>query len=636
MPNCTRPNIQAETACVIDMISEDETIVGIAENASEKFDDDNRIQLLSDHVVNQIAAGEVIERPASVVKELLENSIDAGANFVSLDMQKGGKSWIRVSDNGSGMSKQDAERALLRHATSKLRNAEDLFSLQSLGFRGEALSSIAAVSKTILTTRRKTDTVGTRILCEGGNITARQEVGCAFGTTIDVRDLFFNTPARKEFLRSQNTEQLHMIQAATQVLLGARKGGLMARSEKRVLLNIPEDFDEETKVKTILGRNVDSVYAFEAHEQGIGVQGYLTRPEAHRKDARGLWFFVNHRFVRDRMIQRAVFDGYRSLLEAGRYPVVVLFLDVDPKTVDVNVHPQKFEVRFGQSDRVFRAVAHSIARALAAAPWMGKSGSHQVPGIVSGATWQQAFSRSTASDTNNEDETVVSTEKWFERGEQQQEIQNPSTEVETGKNHNFAHSFFAKLRPVGQVLKTYLVCEDGEQLVLIDQHAAHERVAFEHMWAQAQQGKIEAQRLLFSEVLDVGEQCVALIQEHRSLFEQLGFDLDQMGPGKIAIRSIPLALGGTDAKKLLRDMLDEMESFGPVGVHTANNDFLARMVSRSACHQSVRSGDVLLMEEAKALLADLQRVDFSGNCPHGRPVFRTFSRQELDTLFHRG
>jgi DNA mismatch repair protein MutL len=609
------------------------------------------IRVLPSYVIDRIAAGEVIERPGSVVKELVENGIDAGARAVHVDIEGGGLERISVSDDGSGMAGADVPTALLRHATSKLTAAEDLFAIRTLGFRGEALSSIAAVSRLTLTTRRRDDDSGTRVRADGGEVTAVEEVGCPPGTTVDVRELFFNTPARRQFLKSVATEQAHVVDAATRVILGARHGGVLVQAAGRRLLDLPEDTGEGSRVRAALGKRVDAVYPFDHHQNDIRVSGYVTRPEIDRHDTRGLWFFVNQRFVRDRMLQRALLDGYRTMVERGRYPLAVVHIDLDPAAVDVNVHPQKLEVRFRDSGPVFRAVSCALAEVLGQTPWLATDGLRPAPtapgvvttdglrsaptpgvGAADGLRPAPTAPRVVTADSLRSAPTpgVVAAEApapAYRLGLSPAAPSQQDLPVATPRGP------FSSLRPVGQVLGLYLVCEGPEGLVLIDQHAAHERVTYERMRCQAARGAIHRQPLLFPEPIAVRPEVEEFIAARSADLERLGFEVEPVGPRRMVVRTVPAPLTGANSERLLRDLLEELETFGELA--GAGDDAMASVLSRCACHASVRAGDHLSPGEISALLESMDEVDFGANCPHGRPVYHRISLTELARIFHR-
>jgi DNA mismatch repair protein MutL len=319
------------------------------------------INLLESHVIDQIAAGEVVERPASIVKELVENSVDAGATSIQVDIEGGGLGRITVTDDGVGMGPNDLRRSWQRHATSKLLNPSDLFCIDTFGFRGEALSSIASVSEMTITTRRARDSVGLALKIKGGKLVSETPVGCPQGTSIDIQQLFYNTPARRKFLRSPATEQAHVVDACLRTTMGSRRVGLVLTSGRRRLVDVPADVRGRERIEIALGKRVGALCDFEYASEGVHVTGFRSGLEVDRGDSKGIWIFVNGRYVRDKMLQRAVIEAFRSMVQRGRYPIVVIFVDIDPETVDVNVHPQKLEVRFSEAAPVYRALASALA-----------------------------------------------------------------------------------------------------------------------------------------------------------------------------------------------------------------------------------------------------------------------------------
>ena len=581
--------------------------------------DGPRIQLLASEVIDQIAAGEVIERPASVVKELVENALDAGATAVRVDIQGGGIERISVTDDGAGIVAADLPLALARHATSKLRGAAELAAIRTLGFRGEALSSIASVSRVTLTSRRAADETGTRVRARAGYIEETSAVGCPVGTTVEVADLFFNTPARRKFLRAPATEQAHAVETAVRTVLGVWRSGLVVFAGDRRLVDLPESASESQRAALALGRRVERVYEVAYERDGIRVSGHVAAPHVDRGDARGLLFYVNGRFVRDRLLQRAALEGYRSVLERGRYPVAVLRVTLAPEAVDVNVHPQKLEVRFRDGNAVFRAIAAALSEILARTPWVVDGGPHA-------------------------DGVRRATETFFARDGASWARETPASYVagtaplkaeQVPLPHVQPRGYFSRMQPVGQALGVYLVCEGTDEIVLVDQHAAHERITFERLRAEAQRGAIESQQLLFPELLAPDALTSAQLEARREVFVSLGFDLETLGPAGVAVRAVPAALAGANIRRLVEGLLDELTQLDAAGVEAEGQARREALLSRCACHASVRAGDTLGPAQVRALLVALDEVDFGAACPHGRPVYQRLSRGELERLFHR-
>ena len=575
-----------------------------------------RIEVLCSAVIDLIAAGEVVDRPAAIVKELVENSLDAGASEIRVEIEGGGIERLVVSDDGGGMGEADAQTCLLRHATSKLRTADDLQTISSLGFRGEALSSIAAVSELQITTRLVGESVGTRVSAVAGRVTECGQVGCPPGTLVEIKNLFFNTPARRKFLRSPATEQAHAVDAAARTLLAARGPALAMIGSGRLLVDFSPAATLEARIGAWWGPRIERVYSHTRASPEAVVSLYFARPDETRGDNKGLWCFVNGRFVRDRMLQRAVIEGYRSLLEHGRYPWMMAFVDVPPDSIDVNVHPQKLEVRFRHSETIFHAVAGCVNAGLALTPWLEDvSVSHAriAPGLH--RVWPSAGTR----------ELGAAYVPGAPQADRSQAALAPDS----------AGGRFSRLTPLGQALGTFLVCCDDDELVLIDQHAAHERVVFEALRRQEHAGSIARQDLLFPDTIELTPALAAQAQKNSVALVSFGFDLAPVGPNRFAIRSVPAALPSVGTRELVLDLLDELGAIERGGAALAAADSRMRVLSRCACHAAVRAGDSLNVAETAALLASLDRVDFGVHCPHGRPVFQALSRQELYRMFHR-
>ncbi len=679
------------------------------------------VERLADAVINQIAAGEVVERPASVVKELVENSLDADATRIHVELQGGGLERIRVADDGLGMSREDALLAIERHATSKLRVVEDLDRLRSLGFRGEAVPSIASVSRFSLITTERGKLAGTEIVIEGGRLLRAEAVGAPPGTTIDVQDLFFNVPARRKFLKRPETETSHVSDMMVRLALARPDVAFKLVQGPRTVLDAPKGslVDPLGRIGRILGREVsDHLYPVVEAELGrpVGVRGFIGAPSLSERTPRGLYVFVNGRAVRDRTIQHAIVEGYRTLLERGRYPVVLLFLEVDPSAVDVNVHPQKTEVRFASTSDVHRAITGAITRTLLGQPWLGPRGAEggldatsvlaqaravaaeverspeRVPSALGSLLLDRGELRfplapgqgPPARSAQDEAEAVrilpwlhpqrsapagevgPSERSWDERStpreapagevgpsERSRDERSPPVappapagEVSVPQRSGErsppvappallprSNQRFASLRPLGQVLGTYLVCDAGDRLVLIDQHAAHERVVFERMRQQRRAGKVEVQPLLMPLVLELDAPRSAIAEASLEVLTDLGFELDPFGGGSWALKGVPAALESDDVEQLLYDVLDELRDLGLAAGPV--EDALLRIQSCAACHAVVRAGDRLSISEIQALLVAMDEIDFGAHCPHGRPVFVEWSERELARLFHR-
>jgi len=601
-----------------------------------------RIQILSEQLCNKIAAGEVVERPASVVKELLENSIDAGADEILVELERGGKTLIRVTDNGCGMLEEDAFLCLERHATSKIRHERDLASIETLGFRGEALPSIASVSRLRLTSRAAEAEAGCEIYIEGGVVKRTGEVGMPPGTTLEVRNLFFNTPARKKFLRRDETELGHISDMVTKQALGHPGVRFTLVHQERTLVETRPGETLVERVAALMGRQVaGQMISLDQQIEGLHLQGLLAPPEVTRATTANIYFFINGRVIRDRVVQHALLDGYRGLLMKGRYPVMVLFLDIDPQQVDVNVHPTKHEVRFQDQRRVHDFLVAAVRDALRPAPWA--AGEDTDPSCLPEAR-QPLERREGAAEVPTDDREQVheSVARYAippqGLGQTAQPPAAPSPAMSAPEPENLFSAVsaergpFGRLRVIGQFRNTYIVCEDDSELVLVDQHAAHERVSFELLRQQLQASGVERQGLMFPEVIEFDARRAATFAEHLGELERLGFELEEYGPNAFALRSQPKLLGSAAGRELVQDVASELAELGSSG---KIEDALEEVLITMACHSAVRAHHELSRNEIEALFRDLDAIDFKANCPHGRPILLRINEPELERLFKR-
>jgi DNA mismatch repair protein MutL len=577
-----------------------------------------KIQVLSREMASRIAAGEVVERPASVVKELLENSIDAAATEITIAIEQSGNSLIRVSDNGEGMSPEDLPLALERHATSKLRCDEDLFRISTLGFRGEALPSIASVSRLEITSRQAGYESGYRLRVEGGTKIAAQIAAAATGTTVELKDLFYNVPARRKFLKSLATEFSHICDIVNRLALAYPKIHFRLEHNGKTLIDFVAVRELHDRLDQVLGREVaESLRPFEFRQGALSVSGYFSSAPTAFPNSRHLMTFVNRRYVRDKIITHAVLHGYETLLMKGQYPAVVLLLDVPFDEVDVNVHPAKYEVRFRRQSDIHEAVARAIRQALrlearqpsgrSFAPWPQKSYA-VMEAALPYATSATGFAESFVSESSRE--VFV--------------LPNQASQLRAG--------FFSSLNVLGQILGCYLVCSSSQGLALIDQHAAHERVAFERLRKQMRANAVERQTLLLHQAVELSAGEMMLVEKQLDALERYGFTLEPFGPNSYAIIAVPALLPEGDYRPVVRQMvaeLAEVDKSEKLGQH------LEERLATIACHSVIRANRQLEMHEIRALLRDLDGTDFATQCPHGRPVLLEFSRDELERMFKR-
>lgn len=611
-----------------------------------------KIKILSEELCNKIAAGEVVERPSSVVKELIENSLDAQAGRILVELECGGKRLIRVTDDGCGMSRQDALLSFERHATSKISTDADLFALLTLGFRGEALASIASVSRLKLSTCDNLQGEGQDILAEGGRIKKVQELGLPKGTRVEVRHLFFNLPARKKFLRKDQTELGHAADVVSKLALAHPEVAFSLIHDGRTLLELPREKGLSQRVAALLGRSLlrDLLPLENCTADGLQLKGLISQPQLNRSAATHIYTFINGRYIRDRVVQHAVMEGYRQLLMKGRYPVVVLFIHMDPARVDVNVHPTKHEVRFRDQGQVHDFIAATIKRTLSPGVWPDKERplAAALPVESSFAAGeaktgiQQPVETSAWSDTASTDGGYVHASassplpRASHRVAATTEAGTEFMVAETASPSLFPISgpdgFFSRLKILGQYHQSYLLCQDGDDLILIDQHAAHERVGFEGLKKAYRQGKIAMQMLMFPEVLELDYRSASALQDNIEQLRHLGFEIEPFGGNAFALKAAPQLLGQRALARLVVDVALELERIGRTGqLDDAIDDVLILM----ACHTVVRANQALTAEEIRALFKAMDQIDCKANCPHGRPVMQRLTLGEIEKLFKR-
>lgn len=574
-----------------------------------------KIRVLSDEMASRIAAGEVVERPASVVKELIENSLDAGATQIFVWIEKSGAALIRVTDNGSGMEPDDLGLAVERHATSKLAEDDGLFRIATLGFRGEALPSIGAVSKLEIISRCPRATAGHRVRVEGGKKDGVSPTAAAAGTTIVVKEIFFNTPARKKFLKSPPTELSHICDVVNRTALANPAVHFRLQHDGRTVADYVAVKDGRDRIQQVFGPEIGKkLVPFQWRRGEVSAHGFLSAAPVSFPNPRYLYTFVNRRYVRDRVLTHAVLQGYETLLMKGQYPAVVLFLDLPFEEVDVNVHPAKLEVRFRRQGDIHGAVSSAIREAL-------KTEAKMVSAVGEMPAWPP-FS-GVREESLPYGYAAVAPSEAPVRHDDVFVLPTPGE----GKP-----GYFSSLNVLGQILGCYLVCVSPRGLVLLDQHAAHERVAFETLRRQLDTGAVEKQNLLLPQTVELGAGEVMLLETRLEVLDRFGFDLEPFGPNVYAIRSAPALLPEGDYTQLVRQMVAELAEVD------SSNRLRQRIEDRLAtiaCHSVIRANRKLETTEIYALLSDLDRIEFATQCPHGRPVLIEFSRAELDRMFKR-
>jgi DNA mismatch repair protein MutL len=601
-----------------------------------------RIQVLPDGLINQIAAGEVVERPASVVKELVENAVDAGARNIQVELEHGGLSLIRVTDDGSGMDPDDVASCLERHATSKLRDAAGLAAIATLGFRGEAIPAIASVSRFRLDSCGDGSGAGTRVVVEGGKLLERVEVGRARGTTVEVRDLFFNTPARRKFMKAPSTESGHAGEALIRVALANPQIGFSLRSSGRLGWVTPPDADLKERAAVALGSEAGPhLIPVEGGRGDIRVRGLACSPDFSQATQRGIYLLVNGRFARDRGVAHAVMRAYAETMPSGRFPAVVILIEMPRGRVDVNVHPQKLEVRFADAREVYDAVVAALTETLRGAPWLRRE--ERTPTAPVGAAPVSplplpAFSWAAEPGSVQADSPESRAVAAFPeaRGLRPEALAGEASAVEAilararavVDHPAAAPGYFASLRYIGQHARTYLLCEaPGGTLVIIDQHASHERLLFHRFREAWRSRKLEVQPFLIPQMVSLPASAARTLEAHLDEVRRLGLEVEPFGGDDFAVKGALAALAGADLGGLLRDLAQQLEQSGRGrAVDDAIHDLLATI----ACHSAVRAHEDITPTEVRALLDGLDAVEFKARCPHGRPVVFELTLADLE------
>ncbi|MBV8672869.1 MAG: DNA mismatch repair endonuclease MutL [Acidobacteriaceae bacterium] len=650
-----------------------------------------RIHILTDQVANQIAAGEVVDRPASVVKELLENSLDAGASRIVVEVEGGGRKFIRVADNGIGMVRDDALLAFERHATSKIRSSDDLLSIATLGFRGEALPSIASISRLDLETRAATDTSGTHLEIVGGKIFRVEDAGLPCGTTITVRDLFFNTPARRKFLKAENTELSHVTALVTHYALAHSGKHFELHSATNALLVAPPVDKAAERVYQIFGKDtLDQLLPFAAErafdrtglpepppwkrEQDyepqapgfLRVSGFVSKPELQKLNRNSIYIFVNQRLIRDRLILHAVSEAYRNVIPPTSFPVVLMFLEMPPHEVDVNVHPSKTEVRFRQPthvhDFVRESIRNTLIKARPAAEFLTAltTAPHATPALVpmtspilteGGRTQVETEIRDSGPATSavgTAPFTLVEPERGAEElklpfgVEARQPVSaGPVNHTcqgapdvadlpEGGEPGNL--NSLASLKPLGQLRESFILAINDEGLWIIDQHVAHERVLFEKIARQREVEAVERQRLLMPLLVDLQPHQMVLFGTIADELERNGFEVEPFGPHTLAVKAAPVGLVGRELERMLMEVLEQA---GNPAQSENLGTLRTRIAASIACHSAIKVNMPLETRRMEWLLSELARTEHPTSCPHGRPIALRYSWKDIQRAFQR-
>ncbi len=575
------------------------------------------IRKLPAHLINQIAAGEVVERPASVVKELLENSLDAGSSRIRVEIDEGGLRRIRVADDGRGIAVEELRMALDPHATSKIASLEDLESVATLGFRGEALASIASVSRLRLASRARDAESGSEIRAEQGRLDGPEPCGMPTGTVVEVTDLFFNTPARRKFVRTERTEFGHIDDVVRRLALANPACGFELLHNGRALRRLPAvtaSAGTQRRVAEVCGQEfIEQALELESVHDGLTLSGYVARPTFSRSQADLQFFFVNGRLVRDRLVAHAVRQAYQDVLFHGRHPAFVLHFSIDPRRVDVNVHPQKTEVRFRDGRKVHDFLFSSIHRALSET--RPREAAAAVPAAAAGG-WPGGGTQTGLG--------LSVAETMARYGRLAGTAPPPAAAGGDVPPLGFA---------LAQVAGVFVLAENARGLVIVDMHAAHERIVYEQLKRSWVEARVKAQTLLVPERLAVSAGELRVLEHSAESLSRLGFDLQPSGPESLTVRSVPALLVGGDVLQLVRDVLADLVELGRSDRVEAHID---RLLSSMACHGSVRANRRLNIDEMNALLRDMERTERSDQCNHGRPTWVQLDMKALDQLFLRG
>ena len=642
------------------------------------------VHVLDDNTINKIAAGEVVERPASVIKELVENAIDAHADRIEVEITAGGTSFMRVSDNGIGMSRQDAELAILRHATSKIVKVDDLLTIGTLGFRGEALPSIASVSRFTLTTRQAGDELGTEIKISGGSLPEIGETGCGIGTTIRVEDLFFNTPARKKFLKTNNTEGGKINEFIVKLAISNPQIAFKLINNNKMAVSTPGNGDLKDTLQSIYGGTVGSaLLPLEFEDEDIRLSGFVTKPSAIRSSRSWQTFIVNGRIIANRAIARAIDNAYHALIPKTGYPLVALNIQVPQNTIDVNVHPQKSEMKFEDESRVFKAVYKAVLDAIrpkdevrqlgqlgnmAAGVEQAEIDRHVAHGMQeilleakdverasaaparyvpvyeerrqAAMQWREAAARmevpKTAEPPEPEPQPVFVPEAEAETVPELVSVPVPEMKhvpesvsvpeplpVENDREQS------CRMVPIGQVDNTYIIAQDADGLYIVDQHAAHERILFDRFSARA--GEIPVQQLLVHLMLDFSSHEAEIIENNLSMLKELGFGLEPAGPNQFRLTEVPADVPSGEAEDFIREILASLEE-----LHKPSAAELRQAaIATASCKAAIKAGFKLNFRQMEILLAELNDTAMPYTCPHGRPTIIKFSTDELAKMFKR-
>lgn len=569
-----------------------------------------KIRLLDDNLINKIAAGEVIEKPASVVKELIENSMDAGADIITLELKEAGKSYIRVSDNGFGMSKEDALLSVQRHTTSKIKKTEDLFNINTLGFRGEALASIASVSNLKITTKTKDDVEGFFLEIESGKILKQEKLGCDVGTTIEVSDLFFNTPVRKKYLKDIKKELNDIIDIVIRYALANKDMFIKLQHNGKTILNSPRSSNLIDKILTVYGKETAKKMVSIYYDNVIKINGYISLPSFTRSDKSQQSIFVNGRYVKNNLITEAVYEGYSTLLFHGRHPIIILNIFIDPKELDVNIHPTKKIIKISKEKKIFEDIKKAVQGSLSASSLIPEL---KIKPTTANPSKRYSIPNDTQMVLDVKEESIMFDERFSKAQEEREET-----------------PFLGPYNVLGQLNKTYILAESREGLAIIDQHAAEERVLYEEFMKYYLDKGIKKQKLIKPLILELSITEFNLLESNKELLTDIGFELEDYGANTFLVRSAPYIFERFN-KNLILDILSELKNTKQRSISVTKEERIIRF----SCRKAIKAGKELTLVEIKRLVDRLEKTKTPYTCPHGRPTIINISIAELERKFKR-
>lgn len=611
------------------------------------IDMNRNIKLLDDSTINKIAAGEVVERPSSVIKELLENSIDANSKSITVEISDGGKSYIRITDDGVGIDREDISNAFLRHSTSKISKVEDLSCIETLGFRGEALASISSVSQIELITKTSQNQSGVRTVIHGGNVKNSEEIGCPNGTTIIVKNLFFNTPVRQKFLKTDNTESNHISDIVYKLAISNPDISFNYIKDNKTMIKTPGRGDLETTVYSVLGKDfVDNVFEITNSGSGMSISGFIGKPEYTRSNRKSQYIFINGRYINDIGISRTIEQSYSTLITSKRYPVFLIYLDIDSKDIDINVHPTKTEVRFTNGDILKQFISDSVKSILYSKNLIPEVDfiDKNKPNKSTKKTQQKVLDSEKqivldSIDTDT-DKTKNTSKSVSNNSSDLKVIDFSGVETPEIKINEEACMVYdeepiervPEIIVIGKLFKTYILGQDIENNIfyMIDQHAAHERVMYEKLKMQFLSQTINTQMLVATDVLELSLRDIELVKDNIDVFLDLGFEIEDFGTNTIALRGVPLVFGKPNSKQLFLDILDNLEN------NTSSSyELQLEKIMKLACTSAIKANDDLEDIEIDKLIEDLRSTKQPFTCPHGRPVIIEMTKKEIERKFKR-